>query len=215
MEAVDFVLLGAVIGVVVAAPVGPVNVMTMQRAFRYGFLSGFCAGAGAACADVLFATAAAYGLTAIRTLIEGHSQLIQIIGGSLVILFGLRILFAHPHIEESAGNGPRRSFLSASASAFAMTITNPGTIFGFLALFGALGDLAPADDDWIGTAWLVLGVAIGTLGWWSLLAAVISHVRARLTERTLGWINHTAGFFLIAFGSAILLRLAVIRFDLI
>jgi threonine/homoserine/homoserine lactone efflux protein len=215
MEAVDFVLLGAIIGVVVAAPVGPVNVMTMQRAFRYGFLAGFCAGAGAALADVLFATAAAYGLTAIRALIEGHSYFIQIVGGSLVILFGLRILFAHPHVEQNAANGPRGSYLSTSASAFAMTITNPGTIFGFLALFGALGDLAPAEDDWIGTAWLVLGVAIGTLGWWSLLAGIISHLRARLTERTLGWINHIAGFFLIAFGSAILLRLVIITLDII
>lgn len=208
MESVDYVLLGIVIGVVVAAPVGPVNVMTLQRAFRYGFLSGFCAGLGAALADVIFATAAAYGLTAIRAVIEGHSHLIQIVGGGLVILFGLRILFAHP-VEEGEQHDPqRKSHVSAAATAFAMTITNPGTIFGFIALFGALGDLAPNRDDWVGTAWLVLGVAIGTLGWWSFLAGVINRLRGRLTFRSLQWVNRLAGVFLIVFGGAILGRLA-------
>lgn len=214
MIELDFALLGVAIGVLVAAPVGPVNVMTLQRTLRYGFLPGFSAGVGAALADVIFATAAAFGLTAIRNYIEGHSQTIQLIGGCLVILFGLRILISHPHIDPEA-DGQRRGALGASATAFAMTITNPGTIFGFIALFGALGDWGPDEEDWVGTGWLVLGVALGTLGWWSSIAAVAGRLRMHLTDHTLEQINHVAGTFLILFGVAILGRLGAIWLGLL
>lgn len=201
--------LGMVIGVAVAAPVGPVNVMTLQRALRYGFFPGLSAGAGSALADVLFATVAAFGITAIGTFIDDHARGIQVVGGLIVIAFGVRILMSHPRlgvVEEEYGTG----LLSASATGFAMTITNPGAVLGFLALFGALGDWAPDPGDFVGATELVVGVAIGTLAWWTTLAALATRFRTSLDEHMLERVNWIAGGIMTGFGVVILGRLILV-----
>lgn len=214
MDIGAMVALGFGIGVLVAVPVGPVNVLTIQRSFRFGFVSGLAAGAGSSVADTIFAAVIAFGLTAVSTFVEGHSVVIQIVGGVLVILFGLRILRSHPHLTldvPTTSTGMVRAF----ATGFFMTITNPGAMLGFIGLFGALGDIAPGEGDWVGTAELVLGVALGTLAWWTTVAGVVSRVRERFTEGTLARINLVAGTILIGFGGVILGRLALLRLGLI
>lgn len=203
-----------IIGVAAAAPVGPVNVMTLQRALRYGFIPGLSAGAGSALADVLFATIAAFGITAARTFIDDHARGIQLVGGLLVIAFGIRILASHPRLEEIRRDGSG-GLLSGTAIGFAMTITNPGAVLGFIALFGALGDWAPEQGDWLGAGELVAGVALGTLTWWTTLAGLVTRFRASLTQTMLERINWVAGGIMTAFGVVILARLILVVTGLI
>jgi threonine/homoserine/homoserine lactone efflux protein len=211
-----FIALGALGGIFVTAPVGPVNVMIMQRAFRYGFPTGLAAGIGASLADVLFATAAAFGISTISGFIEGHSRLIQLFGGLLVIVFGARILWRQPGFGKPLPpETRRRSKAAIAAAAFLMTVTSPATVFGFIAYFGALGEWGPQKGDTAGTAQLLLGVAIGTISWWCGLAAVVTRLRLKLDETTLAKVNVVAGALLVAFGALILGRLSVTYFRLI
>nr|WP_211110504.1 LysE family transporter [Acuticoccus mangrovi] len=203
-------------GLFVTAPLGPVNVMIMQRALRYGFATGLAAGIGAALADVIFATAAAFSVSTVSEFVEGHSRLIQLIGGLLVMAFGARILwrqpgFGHPLPPE----GRRKGTMEVASTTFILTITNPATIFGFIAYFGALGEWAPANDDVLGTAQLVLGVAIGTVAWWSGVSALVTRLRVHLTEARLAKVNVVAGAILVGFGALILGRLSVTYFRLL
>ncbi len=46
---------GVAIGMAVAAPIGPVNLIVIRRTLRYGALNGFLSGGGAAAGDALFA----------------------------------------------------------------------------------------------------------------------------------------------------------------
>ena len=205
-----YVALGILAGVLVTAPIDPVNVMIMQRAFRYGFPAGLAAGVGAALADVLFATAAALGISAVGAFLESYSRLVQLAGGSLVVFFGGRILwrqpgFGHPLPAETK----ERSTLAVAASTFFLTLTNPATVFGFIAYFGALGEWGPQPEDLLGTLELLLGVTIGTLGWWCGLAAVVTRLSVRIDETTLAKMNVVAGALLVGFGALILGRLSV------
>lgn len=213
MKHLELLLIGIAIGVAASAPVGAVNVMTIQRVLRHGLLPGLAAGIGAVTADVLFATAAGLGLTAIDDLIDQYATWIQLAGGSLVIAFGLHSLMAHPTMRQTSGTSSKRA--SSAATAFAMTITNPGTMLGFIALFGAIGDLAPEYGEWVRLAHLVLGVAIGGLLWWTALALTVTHLRQRLTDHTLEMISQLAGWLLIGFGGIILGRLALMQLGLL
>ncbi|MCF3936097.1 LysE family transporter [Acuticoccus sp. M5D2P5] len=216
MTPLAYIGLGILGGVFVTAPLGPVNVMIMQRAFRYGFMVGLAAGIGASLADVAFATAAAFGISTVSEFVEGHSRLIQLIGGLLIILFGSRILwrqpgFGHPLPVETR----RRSPAEVAVTTFFLTITNPATVFGFIAYFSALGEWGPDPDEIWGTVQLLVGVALGTLGWWCGLAAVVTRLRVRITESTLAKVNVIAGALLVGFGALILGRLSVTYFGLI
>ncbi len=196
---------GLGVGVVFSAPVGPVNIMCIQHAFRSGPLSGLAAGLGAVLADGLFAAVAAFGITAVSGFIQGHSGWLQAIGGLMLLIFGLRVARAHPHLETEGGEA---ASLSATAvTTFGMTITNPATIFGILALFGSLGDLAPRPGDWLGAGLFVAGVLCGGSAWWFGVATLVSVLRDRMTDETLARINVVAGGLLMLFGAVMLARL--------
>ena len=213
VEYLKLLALGIAIGIAASAPVGAVNVITIQRVIRHGLLAGLSAGAGAVMADAVLATVAALGLTAVDDFIDRNAMWIQLAGGLLVIGFGARILASHPHMQESAAASPMRA--SSAATAFVMTITNPGAMLGFVAMFGALGDLAPDSGESFRVAQLVMGVVIGGLLWWTALALAVRRLRQRLTGRTLALINNFAGSILIGFGMLILARIAFLRFGLL
>lgn len=203
------VLLGVAIGFIAAAPVGPVNIMTMQRVLRHGFLAGLIAAMGSVVADAMFAAAAAYGLSAVGDFFEGHARTIQIIGGGFLIVFGLRIVLSHPHFNPDYAER-RDGLLSGIAAAFALTITNPGTLLGFLAIFGSLGEWAPEPGDWLGAGELVLGVIAGSFLWWLLIASLVAKLRDHLDDHWLERVNWFAGGLLISFGLIILVRVGLI-----
>lgn len=213
MEHIELLAIGIAIGIAASAPVGAVNVMTIQRVLRHGLLSGLAAGMGAVMADVLFATAAGLGLTAVDDLIDRHATWIQLAGGLLVIVFGLRSLISHPTMRGTGAAPSRRA--SSAMTAFAMTITNPGTMLGFLALFGAIGSIAPEHGEWVRLANLILGVGIGGLLWWTALALAVRRLREKLTDHSLELISRLAGSLLIGFGAVILARLLLVQIGLL
>jgi threonine/homoserine/homoserine lactone efflux protein len=199
------VFIGFGVGVVMSAPVGPVNILCVQRAFRSGFFSGLAAGLGAVTADALFAGLAAFGFGAVSGFIEGHSLVLQAVGGVVLLVYGIRVARAHPHLDE---NGPAPASLSATAiGTFGMTVTNPATIFGFLALFGSLGDLAPRPGDTLGAGLFVVGVFGGGATWWLAVSTLVAFLRDRMTDDTLARINVVAGGLLLLFGAVMLGRL--------
>ncbi|MEM6847873.1 MAG: LysE family transporter [Pseudomonadota bacterium] len=211
-----FIGLGFLGGLFVTVPLGPVNVMIIQRAFRYGFVAGISAGFGAAVADLIFAVIAAFGLSAVTSFIEGHSQVIQLVGGTVVAIVGLRILFFSPSLDSGpvADEDPRGS-LQVAAATFALTITNPATIFGFFAYFSALGQWGPQKNNPTDALLICLGVGLGVLGWWFTLSALVTRLRVRLNERFLSRVNIVAGAILVGFGALILGRLSVTYLEMV
>lgn len=200
-----FFIIGLGIGIVTSAPVGPVNITVIQRSFRSGLLPGLSAGLGAVLADGFYAAFAAFGVTVVSDFVEKQSWIIQSVGGLIVILFGIRVLMTRPHFD--ADVAAPSGFMAALVGGFAMTITNPGVVLGFLAIFGSLGDWAPDPENYMGAVFLVAGVLAGALGWWIVLASLVSYLRERMNDTWLLWINRVAGGALCLFGLAIFAHL--------
>lgn len=92
---------------------------------------------------------------------------------------------------------------------FVLTITNPGTVFGFLALFSALSRYVPPPSDFSGLFTVWLGVLAGCGLWWLMVAGIAARFRAFLSEATMARLNTVTGALLLLFGIAILGRLVV------
>ncbi|MDR3375112.1 MAG: LysE family transporter [Ancalomicrobiaceae bacterium] len=204
-----FLIEGILIGVAFSAPVGPINIVCIQEAIRRGFSAGLAAGIGAVTADTLFAAIASYGTTAFTGTVLGWAHPLQLVGGALLIAFGWRILLSRPP-QVGDGKLSSTSTFSTALAAFGLTFTNPVTVFGYIAVFGSLGSWAPDSGDYVGATILVAGVFTGGSLWWLGVATVVAFVRSSLSERTLKRINIGAGAILIAFGAAMILRLALI-----
>src|SRR3989304_6971631 len=70
-----------IIGISIAAPVGPIGVLCIRRTLSHGKLAGFLSGLGAASADMLYGAIAAFGLTVITNLLVENTFWLQVIGG--------------------------------------------------------------------------------------------------------------------------------------
>jgi threonine/homoserine/homoserine lactone efflux protein len=194
--------IGVAIGILVAAPVGPVNVMCIQRSLQRGFWGGVAAGAGAVLGDGLIAFSAAMGVGAISGVIRYYRIAIQLVGGIALLIFGLRLYVTAPQTfvgeTELAAPRPIDYFFDVSKSFF-LTVTNPGAVLGLIAIFGGIGSFVELRGS-IDALILVAAVASGSLGWWVLLSGSIGWVRHRFDIQELSRINRIAGIFLVAFG---------------
>ncbi len=206
---VSLVLTGIAIGVGVNAPVGPVNVMCIHRAIHNGPTSAMAAAVGAFLADVLFAGLAAFGVTAISTFVEGHLGVIKVIGGGVMIAFSMKLLYAPSDPSHGPDNDTTLSLIRAAFTSFALTVTNPAVLLGFVAIFGGLAGIGENPGDFGAAALLTIGVAIGSGAWWATLSIGAGRLREHIAEKWLGRINTASGAALAIFGFVVLLSVAL------
>jgi threonine/homoserine/homoserine lactone efflux protein len=209
MTAIGYILLGFFVGMAVSMPVGAVAVMSARRAFQRGFAAGLSPGMGAALADTMFAAIAAFGIATIADELRHYADVLQVVGGALLVAYGWNIV-AHAERLPSGPPPSKRNAAQAAAAGFLLTITNPGAVLGFAALFTLLGDVTPESGNVFGVFALVIGVAAGALTWWTILAGLVGVLRRRMRESLLVQINRGAGVALAGFGAAILLRLVLL-----
>ncbi|KWT64709.1 LysE family translocator [Hyphomicrobium sulfonivorans] len=194
---------GIVIGILVAAPVGPVNVLCIQRAIERGFWGGLAAGIGAMLGDGLIALFAALGVGAISGAVQYHRMAIQLLGGLVLVLFGLKLYFAKPRFSpitpESEQPETLRDFVWDIPQTFLLTITNPGAVLGLFAIFGGVSTFVEV-DSYVDALTIVAAVMAGSLAWWLGLSHLIARFRHRFSVSRLQLINKVAGLLLIGFG---------------
>lgn len=196
----NFLLLleGLVIGFSLAAPVGPVGVLCIRRTLAYGSKRGLVVGLSAACADMLYGIIAAFGVTFISDFISNQQHWIRLIGGILLMLLGYRMYHSHA-ITDTPINGTNRH-VRAFISTFLLTLTNPMTLFAFAAVFAGVGLNKIIGNNWSGT-FLVIGVFLGSLSWFTLLTALVHFFREKISTNGLTLVNKIAGTLLILFGA--------------
>jgi threonine/homoserine/homoserine lactone efflux protein len=202
------------IGIFVAAPIGPVNLICIRRTLAYGAINGFMSGLGAAIGDGVFAAITAFGLTAITQVVQGYSCTLQLVGGLMLLGFGIHTFLAEP-VSVATPNvegvrGGRRNFVGAFVSTFALTITNPATLVGFAALMAGLGTLSESEQTSYAEATIiVLSVTAGSAAWWFTLTTVTSLFHRQLSPKTMKLINEVSGVIIGACGVALLVYMII------
>jgi len=201
----DILLRGGLIGLAIAAPVGPIGVLCIRRTLAEGWIFGFVSGLGAATADALYGCVAAFGLTFISAALVSHQAGLRLIGGLFLCYLGIRTLLARS--AEQAAAGGAGGLVRAYGSTFLLTLTNPMTILAFAAIFAGLG-LAEEAGSYASAGLLVLGVFLGSASWWLLLSSIVGIFRARFTPAGLLWVNRISGLMLLGFGAYALVAAA-------
>jgi putative LysE/RhtB family amino acid efflux pump len=205
MNYIVLLISGFVIGLIAAVPVGPVNLLCVRRTFAHGSLYGFLSGLGAALADVVFAAIVGFGFTWIARLIQSHSTTIEIVGGLMLLVFGVRTFLASPQLrlddrlkaKEAVDGG---TLARAMASTFLLAITNPATLLAFTAMFAGVAGLVGGQASFFGAAMLVAGVAAGSTSWWFTLTTIAGLFHAKIDERVMTMINRISGAVITVFG---------------
>jgi threonine/homoserine/homoserine lactone efflux protein len=88
----ELLLKGFLVGLCIAAPVGPVGLLCIKTTLQYGRMAGLATGAGAAVADTLWAAVGAFSLVFIMSFLEVHSHEIRLFGGIILLALGAFII---------------------------------------------------------------------------------------------------------------------------
>ena len=195
----DIFLQGGLIGLAIAAPVGPIGLLCIRRTLRDGRLVGLATGLGAATADGLYGLVAATGL-AFSGLLVSHGDWMRIGGGLLILYLGIatfrRGLDAHP--DNPAKAPASHEPLKAYGTTFLLTLSNPSTILAFVGMISGLSAKAASGPG--AAYWLIFGVFSGSALWWLFLVSATAMVRHFVSEQMMRAIDFLSGSVLALWG---------------
>lgn len=204
----SFLLKGIAIGFSIAAPVGPIGILCIQRTLARGKIAGLFTGLGTATADTLYGAIAAYGLSAAAKQWPPTMQFIFHLAGAFFLLYlGVKTFRSKP--PEQTAPVEARGAISDFISALFLTLTNPTTILSFAAVFVAFG-LGETPDQFFATV-MVAGVFLGSALWWVVLSSAVSFFRSKMEMAAIQIMNKVFSLILFGFGVLILAKLQTFR----
>jgi threonine/homoserine/homoserine lactone efflux protein len=203
---------GMLMGLLLALPFGPVNLLGLQRAVERGFFGGMAAGLGIMLGDGLIALGAALGVNAISGAIREYRTAIQILGGLALLGAGIKLYLTPTVIpaDNLANKTSLWDYVWDIPQMFLLTITNPTAVLGLIAIFGGVSSFVEV-DTYIDAFVMVASIMGGSFLYWFVVSERISRVRHRLDQVRLGQINRIAGLVLMIFGGVLIGEMIVKR----
>lgn len=201
-------LKGMVMGLAIAAPVGPIAILCIRRTLVQGWAAGLLSGLGAATADGFYGCMAGLGFVAVSDLLVAQQMPLRLGGGAFLIYLGVKSwrsprmpmpAFSEAPDATNPATLPRWGWLTAYGSTLVLTLTNPATILSFLAIFTGLGVTTVATARGLVLA-LMTGIFMGSALWWLLLSLLVYRLRRHLSPRWVQGINYASGVVMLSFG---------------
>ncbi len=201
---ISLILKSALIGLSIAAPVGPIGLLCIQRTLDHGPRVGLATGLGAALADAIYGAIGAFGVTALITLLTNARSLLAL-GGALFLLWLAWNAWHGVEPKQAAVARGGVKGWHAFGGTFLLTMSNPATILSFIAVFSSLaGGRSTAPPGW-----MIAGVFLGSAAWWSLLVGMIGRFRGRLQTEHLRWLRRGSAVLLAGFAAYQLISLSM------
>jgi len=206
---------GFLIGVLIALPLGPTNVLGLQRAAERGFFGGLAAGLGIMLGDGIIALGAALGVNAISGAIKQYRTIIQIIGGLALVGAGLKLFMSRPSFTSvsEAARATLGDYVWDIPKLMLLTITNPAAVLGLVAIFGGVSSFVEVGSH-IDAITMVAAIMGGSFCYWLIVSRLISSIRHTFDESKMRALNMIAGLVLIGFGGLLIGEMLIKRFGI-
>jgi threonine/homoserine/homoserine lactone efflux protein len=204
---------GMLLGISLSFLIGPLLFAVVEAGIGQGFRAGISVAAGIWLSDVFYVGVVLWGVETISsiTALPGFETWAAILGGTLLIGFGAGSFFSKKHITANtdliASGFERRSYWHWMLRGFLINTFNPGTIFFWLGIVGAV--VVP--NGWNKPQTLVFfGGMLGTLVVTDTLKALAAkRIRKYLTPNHIRMTQKAIGALLMVFGLVMLGRSAL------
>lgn len=200
METLSIALYGATVGIVLAAPIGPINIEIVRRGIRDGFLHGWLVGLGALSADTVYALAIVLGFARFAEN-ESIRVVLFLLGAGMMAFIGYSSIETARDLhawETDALPPPRgRSYITG----FLMAAFNPFGIIYWLTVGAGLAADAVNRAGTGAAPVLVIGVTLGILAWVTTMSIIAQVSRRFVTGKGMRWITGLSGVILLGFAA--------------
>lgn len=189
-------LVGIIIGVLASMPLGPVNILVIQRTVTRSRKEGFFSGLGVALSDTLYASFAAFSVGFILQFIKEYDVLFRVSVSVILLLLGLLIFFSKPKENKTTATFGKSDYLKRFISTFLLTVSNPLIIFLHLTLFTIFGVALNVNNP-IESIVVLSGFMLGAITWWFSITEIVSRFRNFFSIKICLWFNRIAGSIII------------------
>ena len=191
---------GFIIGLLVSSPMGPINLLTIQRTLNRGRLHGFVSGMGAMLSDFTYATITLFGLNFVSDFLLKNESLLQLVASVILIVFGFTVFRSNP----LKGWTPKDNFegtryLKDFVSSFLLTFSNVAIILVFIGLFARFS-FNPLKDGLNFVIAGIVGFILAAIFWWYFLTLLVAKFRKKFNRKGLIILNRIIGLILILIG---------------
>ena len=175
------------------------TLLVVRSVVRGALITGLAMALAVGMVDALYAAAGVAGAAPLLQI--GPLKLVLGLAGAAVLVFlGVRTLHSAFRVRlggetDAEVATPRRAF----GTAFAATASNPLTIASWAAVFAAT-TTAGATDSAAGTVALLIGVGLGSLGWYVALVCFVALARRHIGDGVVRAVDLIAGAGLVVFG---------------
>lgn len=187
-----------ILGISLAAPVGPVNVEVIRRGLKHGFFPAFILSLGAASADATYLLLVYFGLSNFINIPIVRTSIWAL--GAIVLLYlgwqGIKEYFEKIDLEKSKVKTSRNSFVAG----YLITISNPMTIIWWLGVFGAILSSTAQAATRTTALFNNFAIIVGVVLWFFVLSILLHWGKRFVNEKTMRYISVIAGLVLIGFG---------------
>jgi len=190
---------GWLVGVAIAAPVGPIGLLCLRRSVQDGMAAGFATGLGAALADGVYGLLVGFGASALAGPLMAIQGPLKLFGAALLLWLAWQSWRQRPPSE--AAPADRRGLMAAFLATFLLTLSNPMTILAFTGIMAGLGAAGG------GGIVIALGVLLGSACWWLFLSFAGSRLQGRVSAGMMIGINRLSALILAGFAVAALFSL--------
>jgi threonine/homoserine/homoserine lactone efflux protein len=208
LPAIIIFLKGLLLGFGVSAPPGPNAMLMINRTLRKGHFSGFMTGMGVATADTIFAIIAGLGFSFIIGFVREESFYIKLITGLLIASIGIKLFLSNPvadirsRVRDNLISSPAQDYFSV----FMLALTNPFSIFIFIALYPGMninfngpGILVPL--------LIIMGIFTGASAWWFIFSWIVNRYSRSMRLRNIVTLTRVSAAVLITIGLIVLVTL--------
>ncbi|WP_404442789.1 LysE family translocator [Sutcliffiella horikoshii] len=192
MDLIWTVLHFVVLGISLAAPVGPINLEMIKRGISSGFYASWLVGLGGMTADILFLLIILIGMAPYLQ-VEWVEICMYGIGGTLLLYLGISTIygsFTKRKILEIGQPTQRNSYVVG----FSIAAFNPINFVFWFGIFGS--SIHSLSESWILALVGCLSLLLGIFLWNLNIAFTVHFARAFIKERILKIVNIGAGIFL-------------------
>lgn len=195
MSTMIYLMEAWIIGIAIAAPVGPIGMLCIRKTLETGLVGALAVGLGAALADSVYGLIAATGLTAVSHFLLTKAVYIKLIGGAFLLYLAYSEIVAKP--SNSAVKVGNKKTCRLVTEVFFLTLTNPATILSFIGIFASIGGGATTGTQ---MAIMVIGIFLGSMTWWLILGTLIISIKHKLPESWIHGIRYLSALILGGFG---------------
>jgi threonine/homoserine/homoserine lactone efflux protein len=202
--ALEILLKGIALGLTVSMPLGPLGIILVNRTLKRGFLSGIVSGIGLATADTLLAVVAGLGFTFVISFFQDEKFIVGLISALVITGVGIKVFVNNPVKDFRRKEKGNKSLLRDYFSTLLLAVSNPFTIFVFVAFFSGINinsEIKPQLVPFL----LVPGVFIGTLSWWFFLSYFVNRFKKNIRLRSIVRVNQIAGIAIMIIGVVLLI----------